>query len=152
MLFLHETHKVVGTRADEFEAAYREGWMPTLARQDDARLLWYADHAQGSGPSYTVVTITAIRDGAAWENLALRVQHGDLQKWIRGLDELRHEVEAKLLVPLPWSPLQDASFDEVPVDGREHGAFPQPVSDADRRGRDFHRVGADRRQRRGADG
>ena len=31
MLFLHETHKVVGAREDEFEAAYREGWMPTLA-------------------------------------------------------------------------------------------------------------------------
>ena len=34
MLFLHETHKVVGARHDEFEAAYREGWMPTLAKQD----------------------------------------------------------------------------------------------------------------------
>ena len=31
MLFLHETHKVVGAREDDFEAAYREGWMPTLA-------------------------------------------------------------------------------------------------------------------------
>jgi hypothetical protein len=120
VLFMHEVHRVRGRLEDDFEAAFREGWMPMLAAGDDARLLWYADHAQGSGPSYTVVTITAIRDGAAWEDLALRVQHGDLQKWIRGLDELRHEVEAKLLVPLPWSPLQDTSFDEVPVDGREH--------------------------------
>ena len=48
------------------------------------------------------------------------MQQGDLQKWIRGLDELRHDVEAKLLVPLPWSPLEAVSFDEVPVDGREH--------------------------------
>ena len=39
---------------------------------------------------------------------------------MRDLDELRHEVDAKLLVPLPWSPLQEVSFDEVPVDGREH--------------------------------
>jgi hypothetical protein len=90
-----------------------------LAETDDARLLWYADHAQGSGTSYTVVTITAIQDGAAWERLALRVQKGDLQKWMRGLDDLRHDVESKLLVPLPWSPL-DVSFEEVPVDGREH--------------------------------
>jgi hypothetical protein len=34
VLFLHETHKVVGTREDDFEAAYREGWMPTLAQGD----------------------------------------------------------------------------------------------------------------------
>ncbi len=43
-----------------------------------------------------------------------------LRQWMRELDELRHDVEAKLLVALPWSPLQDVSFDEVPVDGREH--------------------------------
>ena len=60
MLFLHETHKVVGAREDEFEAAYREGWMPTLAKEDNARLLWYTNHAHGSGVSYNVVTITGI--------------------------------------------------------------------------------------------
>lgn len=120
MLFMHEVHKVRGRAEDEFEAAFREGWMPMLAAGDDARLLWYADHAQGSGPAYTVVTVTAITDGAAWERLALRVQKGDLQKWMRKVDEFRHEVEAKLLVPLAWSPLQQVSFDEVPVDGREH--------------------------------
>ncbi len=72
MLFLHETHKVVGTRQDEFEAAYREGWMPTLAAEDNARLLWYTNHAHGSGSSYTVVTITGISDGGAWESLVRR--------------------------------------------------------------------------------
>ncbi|WP_245850534.1 hypothetical protein [Mycobacterium angelicum] len=117
---MHEVHKVRGRAEDEFEAAFREGWMPMLAAGDDARLLWYADHAQGSGPAYTVVTVTAITDGSAWERLALRVQKGDLQKWMREVDEFRHEVEAKLLVPLAWSPLQQVSFDEVPVDGREH--------------------------------
>lgn len=117
---MHEVHKVRGRFEDDFEAAFRHGWMPVLAAGDDARLLWYADHAQGSGPSYTVVTVTAVKDGAAWERLALRVQRGDLQKWMRGLDELRHEVEAKLLVALPWSPLQNVAFHQVPVDGREH--------------------------------
>ncbi len=119
MLFMHEVHKVRGRREDDFEAEFRDSWMPMLAVGDDARLLWYADHAQGSGPSYTVVTITAVKDGAAWERLALRIQGGDLQKWMRGLDELRYDVEAKLLAPLPWSPLQ-VSFEELPVDGREH--------------------------------
>ena len=78
------------------------------------------DHAHGSGPSYTVVTVTAVRDGAAWERLALRVQRDDLQAWMRELDELRYDVEAKLLAPLPWSPIQEMALREVPVDGREH--------------------------------
>jgi hypothetical protein len=120
VLFMHEVHKVRGRAEDEFECAFRTGWMPMLAESDEARLLWYTNHAHGSGPSYTVVTVTAVRDGTAWERLALRVQKGDLQAWMRDVDELRHDVAAKLLVPLPWSPLQDVDFDEVPSDGRVH--------------------------------
>jgi hypothetical protein len=120
VLFMHEVHKVRGRAEDEFEAALREGWMPMLGAGNDARLLWYTHHAHGSGPSYTAVTVTAVRDGAAWERLALRVQKGDLREWMRDLDELRYDAEAKLLVPLAWSPLQNVAFGEVPVDGREH--------------------------------
>jgi hypothetical protein len=120
VLFMHEVHTVRGRAEDDFEAAFRDGWMPLLADGDDARLLWYANQAHGSGPAYTVITVTAVRDGAAWEQLTLRVQKGDLQDWMRNLDELRHDVDAKLLMALPWSPLQEVRFDEVPVDGREH--------------------------------
>ena len=120
VLFIHEVHKVRGRFEEDFEAAFREGWMPMLAAGDDARLLWYTNQAHGSGPAYTVITVTAIRDGAAWERLTKRVQKGDLQKWMSDLDELRHDVDAKLLVSLPWSPLMEVRFDEVPVDGREH--------------------------------
>jgi hypothetical protein len=120
VLFMHEVHKVRGRHEDEFEATFREGWLPMLAAGDDARLLWYANQAHGSGPAYTVVTVTAVRDGAAWERLTLRVQKGDLQEWMRNLDVLRHGVDAKLLMPLPWSPLQEVPFEEVPVDSREH--------------------------------
>jgi hypothetical protein len=120
MLFMHEVHTVRGRAEDEFEAAFRDGWMPMLADGDDARLLWYTNHAHGSGPSYTAVTVTAVRDGAAWERLARRIQRGDLRQWMRDLDELRHDVDGKLLLALPWSPLQDVSFDEVPADGRQH--------------------------------
>ena len=120
MLFLHETHTVVGAREVEFEAAYREGWMPTLAKGDDARLLWYANHAHGSGVSYNVVTVTGVRDGAAWEQLATRLQRGDLMEWARSVDRLRHEVKGKVLVPVHWSPLQEVDLKSVPVDGAEH--------------------------------
>ncbi|HTY34073.1 hypothetical protein [Mycobacterium sp.] len=120
MLFLHETHKVVGARQDEFEAAYRDGWMPMLAREDNARLLWYTNHAHGSGASYTVVTITGISDGAAWESLARRAQGGDLRPWMRELDNLRHEVTGKLLLPVAWSPLQAVDLASVPTNGQTH--------------------------------
>ncbi len=120
MLFLHETHKVVGARQDEFEAAYRDGWMPTLANEDNARLLWYTNHAHGSGASYSVVTITGISDGAAWEDLARRAQTGDLRPWMRELDNLRHEVTGKLLLPVAWSPLQTIDLTSVPTSGETH--------------------------------
>ena len=87
VLFLHETHLVAGYHEDAFEAAFRDGWMPTLAEDDDARLLWYCNLAHGATWSYRVVTVTAVRDGAAYERLARRTQQGDLQDWMR---ERRH--------------------------------------------------------------
>ncbi len=120
MLFLHETHRVAGYHEDAFEAAFREGWMPTLAGGDDARLLWYLNVAHGSGASYTVVTVTAVRDGAAWERLARRIQSGDLQEWMRELDTFRHDVDGKVLLPLPWSPMADVDLASVPADGANH--------------------------------
>jgi hypothetical protein len=106
MLFVHEVHEVAGAHEDEFEAAFRDGWMPLLAAGDDARLLWYMNHAHGSGASYNVVTITGVRDGAAWERLAGRVQHGDLREWSREVDTYRHDVTATVMVPVHWSPIQ----------------------------------------------
>jgi hypothetical protein len=120
MLFLHEVHKVVGTKADDFEEAYRKEWMPMLARGDDARLLWYTNHAMGSGASYIVVTITAIKDGAAWERMALLFQKGDLRDWANRVDALRYDVTGKILLPVYWSRIQQVDFKTVPTDGREH--------------------------------
>jgi hypothetical protein len=119
VLFLHETHAVAGYHEDAFEAAFREQWMPTLAADDDARLLWYCNLAHGSSWSYRVVTVTAVRDGAAWERLARRVQLGDLQDWARELDTFRHDVSAKVLLPLPWSPMADLDLAAVGTGGTE---------------------------------
>jgi hypothetical protein len=120
MLFVHETHRVDGRKEDEFEAAFRDQWMPLLAEQDDARLLWYTNHAHGSGVSYNVVTITGVRDAAAWHRLATRIQRGDLQDWARGVDQLRHDVTGKILIPVHWSRLQEVDLAAVPTDGAQH--------------------------------
>jgi hypothetical protein len=120
MLLLHELHTVNGRHEDEFEAAFRNGWMPELASDRDTRLLYYLKLAHGTGRAYHVVTITALRDGAAYERLAQRVQRGDLRRWAGDVDRFRHEVEGKLLVPVEWSPMQDVDLTSVPVDGRTH--------------------------------
>ncbi|HWW54705.1 MAG TPA: hypothetical protein VNY84_13090 [Acidimicrobiales bacterium] len=121
-LYLHEVHRVMGAKEDEFEAAYRDPgeWMDRLAGSDEARLLWYLDHAHGAGPSYQVVTITAVADGAAWERLARRVQSGDLADWAARTDALRHDTTGKLLLPVDWSPLQDLDLNSIPGTPQDH--------------------------------
>jgi hypothetical protein len=120
VLLLRETHEVVGAREHEFDEAFRDGWIPALARTSGARLLYYLRHAHGTGPSYHVVTWTALRDAAAWGELATRVATGDLRVLAESLDRLRHDVSAKMLVPLPWSPLQEVDLATVPYEPREH--------------------------------
>jgi hypothetical protein len=122
-LFLHEVHRVRGLCEDEFEAHFRDRWMPALTEgphADDARLLWYAHQAHGSGPAYRIVTITAVADGAAYERLLDRVATGDLRKWGRELDGLQHDSEGKLLLALPWSPLASVDLAAVPTTPAEH--------------------------------
>jgi hypothetical protein len=120
VLFLHEVHRVAGAQEDAFEDAYRTGWMPALADRPGARLLWYLNLAHGSGAAYTVVTVTGVRDAAAWGDLVARVDGGDLAQWALDLDAMRHGAEAKILKPVPWSPRQDVDLDTVPTKGEEH--------------------------------
>jgi len=121
-VFVHEVHRVIGTREDEFEAAYRDagGWMDVLGRGTDARLLYYLAQAHGSGPSYRVVTYTAVADGAAYERLARRVSGGDLTDLARRTDAQRHDVSAEIMVALPWSPVVDVDLAGVPVEPADH--------------------------------
>jgi hypothetical protein len=120
MLFLHEVHEARGACEKELEAAFREELMPALASGDDARLLYFLHLAHGSGPSYRVVTITAVRDGAAYGRLVRRVDSGDLRSFSVRVDRLRHDVRGKLLLPLPWSRLRDVDLDAVPTVAAEH--------------------------------
>jgi hypothetical protein len=121
-LFLHETHRVKGKREEEFEALYRDpgGWMELLGRGDDARLMWFAHQAHGTGPAYRVVTVTAIDDGAAWERLSRRTHDGDLAEWTRRIDDCRHDVRGKLVTPVRWSPIHDVDLAEVDATPADH--------------------------------
>lgn len=120
MLFVHETHTLAGEAEEEFEALYRDGWGPALGKGDGARLLWYLHLAHGTGPSYTVVTVTAVADAPAWAALAERARDGDLAAWASATDALRHDHAAKVLAPLPWSPLRDVALADLPADPDVH--------------------------------
>ena len=120
MLLIRELHSVRGEAHAQLEAVYRDRWMTRLAAEPDARLLWYLHQAHGTGPAYTVVTYTAVTDGAAWERLAERRRDGDLGDVGEAIDAACHEVDGKVVVPVIWSPMQNVSLDSVPVDGRIH--------------------------------
>jgi hypothetical protein len=115
VIFVHETHALHGSREDEFEALFRDAWLPAVARSAEARVLYFLKHAHGSGPSYRVVTITGVAGAAAWGDLVESVASGPLREVAERLDACRHEVGAKLLAPLPWSPLQRVDLASVPV-------------------------------------
>jgi len=120
MLMVHEVHRVAGAHEDEFEASFRDRYLPALAKEDDARLLYFMHLAHGSGRAYTVTTVTAVRDGAAWERLVERVRDGDLRSWAHDVDQLRHRVDAKVLVAVPWSGLPFDDFDAIPTEAGDH--------------------------------
>ncbi len=120
MLFMIETHRLIGRRASEFEDLYRTEWMGALAQSADVRLVWYLNHAMGSGPAYQVVTITALADGAAWESVARRMLDGDLAELAGRIERCRHDAEGKLVTPVYWSALHEVDLASVPTDGRQH--------------------------------
>jgi hypothetical protein len=115
MLLVHEVHHVIGGRADEFEACYRDGWIKALAESDDARLLWFLHQAHGTGPAYTMVTVTAVASPDALGRLQDRVRRGDLRAWASEADACRHEGRAKVLEPAAFSPLVDLDLATVPT-------------------------------------
>jgi hypothetical protein len=120
MLLLHEVHTVAGRREDDFEALFRDGYLPALAETPDARLGWFLRLAFGTGRAYQVTTITVLADGGAYERLARRVHDGDLRHWAADVDRCRHDVRGKLLLPLAWSPNAGLDLAAVPTDGSEH--------------------------------
>jgi hypothetical protein len=120
MLFVHEIHRLRGSEEDAFETVYRDEWLPMLAQGDDARLLYFMRLAHGSGRAYNLITLTAVTDGRAWEELNRRMQRGDLRSFMQRLDAMRYDVTSKVLLPVEWSPLQELELGSVPSDGGEH--------------------------------
>jgi hypothetical protein len=120
MIFLHETHAVIGEHESTFEELVRDGYLGPLASDPETKLLWYFDSTHGAGEGYKVVTITGFADGEAYERYLDRVLSGDLAEWMRNADQLRYNLVGCLLVDAGVGFGQDVSLAHVPTDGHEH--------------------------------
>jgi len=115
MIFVHETHDLQGGKADEFSEAFRATWRPLLEEDRSARLLWYWDVPHGTGPSYQALSLTAVRDWAAWGALVARGESdARFRDWQRLAWTLRREVTAKIMRPTAWSPLREVDLETPP--------------------------------------
>jgi hypothetical protein len=115
MLLLHQVHHLIGRHADAFEASYRDGLVPALADTTNARLLWFLHQAHGTGPAYTMVTVTAVTSPSGLGALQDRVRRGDLRTWFAEMDGYRHDASAKVLEPASFSPLHELDLSTVPT-------------------------------------
>ena len=120
MLFLHETHQVVGAREDEFEAALPRGLDADAGRRTTT-----------PGFSGTSTTLTAAGCRTTWSRSPGCRRRGvgapgpaRPARRSPAVDararHLRHDVTGKTLLPVDWSPLQEVDFAGVPTDGTEH--------------------------------
>ena len=110
MIFLHEIHEIIGGRTPDFEAALQSQWRPLIEADGRARLLWFWHLTHGTGPSYQAVSITAVRDWAAWSEIVAAMRGKAWRPWWDVCWTLRREVVSKLLQPTPWSPLQSVDL------------------------------------------
>ncbi|MEM7142412.1 MAG: hypothetical protein AAF548_15415 [Actinomycetota bacterium] len=103
MLIVHEVHAVDGRQEEEFDAIWRDEWIPAIGARADSRVLHFLRHVHGTGVSYRVVTMTAFADVEALDATRARIATGDLADLAHRMDDLRHSVTSKTVAPLPWS-------------------------------------------------
>src|SRR5439155_6798163 len=97
-----------------FGDAVRTHWRPLVEEDGRARLLWFWHLTHGTGASYQAVSITAVRDWATWGALVAQAAADErFRDWQRRVWTLRREVTAKLLLPVPWSPLRESDLTTV---------------------------------------
>ncbi len=122
MLYLHETHELIGGQTAAFEGAVQELWRPRIEANGRARLLWFWHLTHGTGPSYQAVSITAVRDWTAWGEIVAEMRSAAWQPWWDACWTMRREVVSKLLQPASWSPLPAIDLRATPAP-----ADPQPA-------------------------
>jgi len=120
MIYLHETHEVIGGKMDEFSEAMRDQWRPLVERDGLARVLWFFKVPHGTSVSYQAVSIAAVRDWQSWGTIVERTVNDPAWKqWNRDVCQYRRDVVSKLLLPNPRSPLQEVDLASVEAPAEE---------------------------------
>ncbi len=123
MIYLHETHEVIGGKMDEFSEAMRDRWKGLIEKDDLARVLWFWKLPHGTNVSYQAISITAVRDWQAWGRIVhSMVEDGDWRSWNKDVCRYRRDVVSKILLPNPRSPMQEVDFSSV--GGQEDDEMP----------------------------
>jgi len=116
MIFVHEIHEVMAGKMEAFGEAVRTVWRPLLEERGEARLCWFWELTHGTGPSYQVVSITAVRDLATWGAIVERGRTDPrVREWQKLSWTLRRDSVSKVLVPTAWSALQEVDLAAPPV-------------------------------------
>ena len=109
MLYVHETHHVIGKQEEAFVQTMKDDWLPLIEADGSARLLWVWKQAHGTGPGYRYITLHQVEDWNAWGALADAYHHkgSALHDWYENAWKSRYKVESKLMTPVEWSPTPD---------------------------------------------
>src|SRR5262245_60798350 len=115
MFFVHEVHALDPGSADSFESSLRDQWVPAVASDDRARLVWSARSMPPAISFPEIVTLTAVTDGAALERLGERVRGGDLCDPTVELDRHRRSHTVRVMAPLEEFNPYSVDFDGLPL-------------------------------------
>jgi len=122
MIYLHETHDVIGGKMDDFSESMRTRWRPLVERDGLARVLWFFKLATGTNVSYQAISITAVKDWQSWGTIVNRmVTDPEWKAWDHEVAGFRRDVESRILLTNPKSPLQEVDFASVEAPAADSG-------------------------------
>jgi hypothetical protein len=123
MIVLHQIHQVSASPSTrrQFASLFKEDWLPALAGDADARLLWYAEPSASAIHSDEVVSMIAVRDGTALDRLGSSLRTGALAGLAHATAKLRSGVQTRLLKALDYDP-SGLDFDAIPTTPVTHPA------------------------------
>ena len=109
MIYIHESHHVIGGHMEAFLESCKTEWKPLIEADGSARLLWFWLWAHGTGPGYRAASIIQVEDWNAWGEMVDRYQRkgSDLHDWYEGAWKHRRKVESKVTTPVEWSPIPE---------------------------------------------
>jgi len=115
MFYVHEIHELDAGEAESFETMIREQWVPVLAADPGARLVWCVRSMPGTASYPELITMTAVEDGAALERLGSRYRNGDLRELLSELGRHRKGVATRVFAALEEFNPYSVELGEVPL-------------------------------------